>query len=195
MKTRIWLLVLATVLAVAPAAAQVDQAVESVLQALRLPRATQEARVLGVPESDIRGVLDTAREKRVPAGVLSELFEGENEAIRQHGPIDNFGAFVQARLQDGLRGRELAAAIRAEHAARGKGKGHVKGLGDDRGAMKGQDGDREWAGKGGPETGPGRKAEVAGKSGGRGGKPGVAGRSGERGGKPDTAKTRKGGPR
>jgi len=124
MKTRIWILVLMTALVAAPSAAQESSSMlASVLQALRLPRTTQEARTLGVPESDIRAILDRAREKRVSAGAVNELFETENKAIREHGPVDNFGAFVQRRLDEGLRGRDLAEAIRAEHAAHGKGKG------------------------------------------------------------------------
>ena len=61
MKTCIWILVLATALtAPAPATAQESSggALASVLQALLLPRTTQEARTLGVPESDIRAILD-----------------------------------------------------------------------------------------------------------------------------------------
>jgi len=124
MKTRIWTLVLMTALVAAPSAAQESSSMlASVLQALRLPRTTQEARTLGVPESDIRAILDRAREKRVSAAAVNELFETENKAIREHGPVDNFGAFVQRRLDEGLRGRDLADAIRAEHAAHGKGKG------------------------------------------------------------------------
>jgi hypothetical protein len=126
MKTCIWILVLATAWTAAPATAQESSggALASVLQALLLPRTTQEARTLGVPESDIRAILDRARERRVPAADVTELFEHENRAIREHGPVDNFGAFVQRRLDEGLRGRDLAEAIRAEHAAHGKGKGH-----------------------------------------------------------------------
>ena len=125
MKTRIWILALATALLAAPSAAQESSGmVASVLQALRLPGTTQEARTLGVPESDIRAILDKAREKRVRASDVNELLEHENRAIREHGPVDNFGAFVQRRLDEGLRGRDLAEAIRAEHAAHGKGKGH-----------------------------------------------------------------------
>lgn len=126
MKTCIGILVLATALTAAPGAAQESSggALASVLQALLLPRTTQEARTLGVPESDIRAILDRARERRLRAADVTELFEHENRAIREHGPVDNFGAFVQRRLDEGLRGRDLAEAIRAEHAAHGKGKGH-----------------------------------------------------------------------
>src|SRR5688572_21405597 len=124
MKTCIWILVLATALTAAPAAAQESSgALASVLQALLLPRTIQESRTLGVPDSDIRAILDRARERRVRAADVNELFEHENRAIREHGPVDNFGAFVQRRLDEGLRGRDLAEAIRAEHAAHGKGKG------------------------------------------------------------------------
>jgi hypothetical protein len=126
MKTCVWILVVATAWIAAPGAGQESGggALTSVLQALLLPRTTQEARTLGVPESDIRAILDRAREKRLPAAEVTELFEHENRAIREHGPVDNFGAFVQKRLDEGLRGRDLAEAIRAEHAAHGKGKGH-----------------------------------------------------------------------
>ena len=125
MKTLIGILVLATSLAAAPSAAQEPSGMlASVLQALLLPRTTLEARSLGLPESDIRAILDKARERRLRAADVNELLEHENRAIREHGPVDNFGAFVQRRLDEGLRGRELAEAIHAEHAAHGKGKGH-----------------------------------------------------------------------
>jgi len=134
MKTRIWTLVLMTALVAFPSAAQESSSMlASVLQTLRLPKTTQEARTLGVPESDIRAILDRAREKRVSAAAVNELLETENKAIREHGPVDNFGAFVQRRLDEGLRGRDLADAIRAEHAAHGKGKGP-----DTPGAAKGK---------------------------------------------------------
>lgn len=61
--------------------------------------------------------------KKVPAHEARQVIDEERVARRDHRPVDNFGAFVQSRLQAGLRGQELAAAIRAEHAARGKGKG------------------------------------------------------------------------
>lgn len=163
MKTRIWILALATAFAAAPSAAQESSggALTSVLKALLLPRTTQEARTLGVPESDIRAILDKARERRLPAAAVNELLDGENKAIREHGPIDNFGAFVQRRLDEGLRGRELAEAIRAEHVAHGKGKGHAENPEAAKG--KGHAENPEAAkGKGQPET----PAAAKGKKGG-----------------------------
>jgi hypothetical protein len=170
MKTPIWILALATTLAATSSAAQETSGggLATVLQSIfGLPKATQEARVLGVPESDLRVVLDTAREKRLPAGVVAEMIRDENDAIRENGPIDNFGAFVQARLNEGLRGRDLAAAIRAEHVAHGKGKG--QGL------------SRSSA----PAGSPGKSGSA--------GKPGSPGKS-EAAQKDKAAKSKKGGP-
>lgn len=129
MQSPVAFLVIAAALAATPAAAQEtpNAAMASLLQALRLPRATQEARSFGVPEQDLRAIFDRAHALRLPAGVLTEVIEVENTSIREHGPVDNFGSFVQARLDQGLRGNDLAAAIRAEHASHGKGKGHLHG--------------------------------------------------------------------
>lgn len=127
-----WFMAALAVTAIAAPALAQESAVslrDRILQAARLPEATQEARVLGVPERDLRTIFGTAREQRLPAGVLTEVIVTQNEAVREHGPVENFGAFVQSRLAQGLRGRELAAAIRAEHASRGIGKG--KRLRDD----------------------------------------------------------------
>ena len=114
------------VVAAAPVAAQDsnDEFVKGLLQAIRLPTVAREARTLGIQDRDVRAILTTARGRRIRAGSVAELFAAENDAIREHGPIDNFGAFVQQKLDAGLRGRELAAAIQAEHGARGKGKGY-----------------------------------------------------------------------
>lgn len=122
---------LALMLVAVPAFAQEsgDMSVAQLIQAFRLPAATREARQLGVPERDLIDIFRTARERQVSAGSLADLLFEENDAVRKHGPIDNFGAFVQDKLHQGLRGRELAAAIHAEHARRGMGKG-VKRAGD-----------------------------------------------------------------
>lgn len=171
MQSRIGILILATALAVAPAAAEDmhTMARESLLQSLQLPRVTQEARLLGVGDRDIRDMFVMARDNRLTTGDLTRLFEVENEAIREHGPVDNFGAFVQARLNQGLRGKELAAAIHAEHAARGMGKGNMPG---------------QYGHPGGKGDSPMNRVE--------GRKPGSPDRPGAPGGKPDPSK--KGGP-
>ncbi len=100
---------------------------------LNIPKRADEVRKAGVPDSTVQRVLDIFGEKRVPPEQQEEILTAERDAAREHGPTDNFGAFVQARLDQGLRGRELAAAIRAEHAARGKGRGNARNQGQDRG--------------------------------------------------------------
>lgn len=111
--------------------------IETILGAILLPAETQEARVLGVPEEDLQTIFTTARERKLPSYTIREIFVESNEAIREHGPIDNFGAFVQARLGQGLRGRDLSDAIRAEHARRGDQSADAPGKSDDRGEHKG----------------------------------------------------------
>ena len=94
---------------------------ERMLRALLLPRTTHEARQAGIAEEELRKVLRAGRDRRIPPDEMELVLREEVRAMEDHGPIDNFGAFVQQRLDQGLRGRELAAAIRAEHTAHGKG--------------------------------------------------------------------------
>ena len=137
LKSMRWMFLLATLVAVP---AHADEAFrQSVLQALRLPTVTRESRDLGVPASDLQSIFATARRLNLPAGNLTDLFDEENKDIREHGRVDNFGAFVQTQLDAGLRGRDLAAAIRSEHAARGIGKGNAGDVGKP-GNSKGQSG-------------------------------------------------------
>ncbi len=155
-----WAALLSLALAV-PAAAQDSGRDRSadILSAILLPGVTREARALGVPDQDVKSILAMARDRRVRAGDLTDVFSHENDAIRKHGPIDNFGSFVQGKLDSGLRGRDLAAAIHAEHGARGMGKGAAMGAGKSNDSH-GKSGD---AGK--PHDGPGKSGE-AGKKGG-----------------------------
>jgi hypothetical protein len=107
-------------------------AIAALMRVLRLPQTTADARQAGVPDSAIRVVLDQIRRRGVPAGDAQEAVEAETEAVKAGAPKDNFGAFVQAQLAAGKRGRELADAIRAEHARmghgpKGGGQGHEHG--------------------------------------------------------------------
>ena len=97
-------------------------AAERVLAAALIPGLAVDARAAGVAEKEIGTLLDVFRTKSVPAGEAKVILDEEVRGVRAHGPVDNFGSFVQARLAEGLRGQQLAAAIRAEHAARGKGR-------------------------------------------------------------------------
>jgi hypothetical protein len=146
-----------------------------ILQAIALPTIAGMLRDRGVPVEELETAIFGARGKGVPA-------------VEANGPIENFGAFVQARLDAGLRGRELAQAIRAEHARRGIGKGSrlesrgpgQEGQGRPGAAGRGQDGARPDAagrqGQGGPEVrdtsrGPDPEGPHAADSAGRRGPP------------------------
>jgi len=154
--------------------------IDSVMRALRLPRTTTEARQKGVPDSTIGGIIDLLFRDRVPAADAQKVVEDELAATEKGQPVDNFGAFVQAQHRAGLRGRQLADAIHADHARRGIGQGKEKARqgGEDRG-----------------KAGAGRRDEDREKPGeargGQGGQPDSAKRSephGKRGGGPDSAK-------
>jgi hypothetical protein len=118
--------------AASPGAAQEGRATEAreatarARAALELPRTVDSVRKHGgIPESEMGAVIGDARRRGVPAHETRDVLVAADAAIRQNGPVDNFGAFVQGRLAAGLRGRDLANAIRAEHARRGIGKGKL----------------------------------------------------------------------
>jgi len=94
----------------------------TILEALRLPALVTEARGAGVPETAVRQVLDALRRRGVGADEAALVVREEVAAVNAGAPRDNFGAFVQAQLDAGLRGRALAEAIRKEHRARGIGR-------------------------------------------------------------------------
>ena len=96
---------------------------DEILAAIELPGKAQALRNKGVEKAQVREALRAARGKKLKAKQARDLLEGAEGAVNENGPIDNFGAFVKSKLAEGLRGRELASAIRAEHKARGKGKG------------------------------------------------------------------------
>lgn len=112
-------------------AQQTQPSAESALitNLLNLPMAADAARRAGIPGGTIWDVLDSLRRRRVPAEDAEQIVRGELEAVERGAPKENFGAFVNAQLARGLRGRELAAAIHAEHARRGIGQGRGRGPG------------------------------------------------------------------
>jgi hypothetical protein len=89
---------------------------------LNLPRAVERARRAGIPSDRIQEVVDSLRRRRVPAADAEQIVRGEVDAVESGAPRENFGAFVNSQLARGLRGRDLAAAIHAEHARRGIGR-------------------------------------------------------------------------
>lgn len=120
-------------------------AIESILGAIGLPGVVSEARNEGVADSTLAVVIEELRDRGVLAAEAEDVLAQEVEAVRSGGPIDNFGAFVQSQLAAGLRGRELAATIRAEHRAMGVGMppqrpDRVRGMREGGGQGRGQRG-------------------------------------------------------
>ena len=112
-------------LVIAPATAfpQQNALASRVTAALAIPFQVDTLRLRGVPEDQVRIVIDEARRRKLPASETHDILGEANRDVRDHGPVNNFGAFVQSQLASGKRGRALAAAIRAEHQRRGVGKG------------------------------------------------------------------------
>ena len=138
--------------------------VEQLLDAARLPVEAASARQEGVAGDEIRSVLEAMRTARVPAHEAVTVMDTARAARRDHGPVDNFGAFVQAQLASGKRGRELAAAIRAEHGRSGKGRSSGAAAGE-RGRGRGNS-DTAAAGKATGRNAPGRgRSDSAGAAG------------------------------
>lgn len=142
-----FLLLFSMVLALAAPALAQDEAepakeltiLERAQRAAELIQASQEARSAGIPEEEVKEVLEGARDRGLTPEETEEVLSEATAAVEESGPVDNFGAFVQARLDDGLRGKELAAAIHQEHKLHGKGKGHGKDKDKGKGKGKGKD--------------------------------------------------------
>ena len=120
---RRWMALTAFALAAPPALAAQDGALlDKVRTAMNLPVRTAEARDAGVPDERVKSTVWDIFRSGVPAEDATRIFDEEVRIVREGGSKDNFGAFVRSRVEAGLRGRELADAIHAEHARRGMGK-------------------------------------------------------------------------
>lgn len=111
--------------AAAPVAAQLplpQTPKQKAMSTVGLPQIVEQARQVGVEETKIRVILDSLQQRGVSANDAEMILRDEVEAVRAGAPQENFGAVVNAHLARGLRGRDLATAIRAEHARRGTGK-------------------------------------------------------------------------
>jgi hypothetical protein len=105
-----------------PSAAVAQDWLGKALTAALLPVSAAQARDAGVPDAQVRDILGTLRRNRLPADDAWHVLDEEVRVVREGGPKDNFGAFVQTQLDAGLRGRELAEAIREEHRRQGIGR-------------------------------------------------------------------------
>jgi hypothetical protein len=117
---------------------QAAPADSSIWSILKLPQTVEEGRQAGIPSGSIWGVLDSLRRRNVPAEDAEQIVRDEVDAVKAGAPKENFGATVNALLTRGLRGRELAAAIHAEHARRGIGQGRGQRQGQVRNQGKGK---------------------------------------------------------
>ena len=137
-------------------------------EAIELPARAEKLRKAGHDPAQVREALQAARDAKLPADEAEDLLENEEKASKEHGPVDNFGAFVRERLKEGKRGKELAQAIREEHERQGKGKG--KGPDGEKG-RKGPHGDEDGKGHGGDKGDKGQGGDKGkGKGKGKGGK-------------------------
>lgn len=93
----------------------------AIVRALDFPLIMQRARAAGAPDSTLTKVLEAMRSRGLPAHDAAAALETEVEIVEQGGNRDNFGQFVKSQVESGLRGQDLAAAIRAERARRGMG--------------------------------------------------------------------------
>ena len=145
----------------APLHAQVPEWVTQILAAAQLPVTTAQARQEGVPNEEIRAVLDAMGRAGVPAHEATAVIDTARVVRNEHGSMDNFGGFVQAQLASGKRGRELSAAIRAEHARLGRGRGNA-GRNTGGGRRGGQDSLRAQGRSGAPPAGQAGAADAKG---------------------------------
>jgi hypothetical protein len=116
-------------LATSVGAQQPPQQDSSIWDILNLPQTVDEGRRAGIPSGSIWAVLDSLRRRGVPGADAGQIVRAEVDAVKGGAPRENFGKYVNAQLARGLRGRELAAAIHAEHARRGIGRGKPQSAG------------------------------------------------------------------
>lgn len=112
--------------AIAPPSATSVEASQRLRYAAQLPIRTTELRNSGVHDTTIHRLLELFRQRDIAPAAVDSILLVERDAARELGPTDDFGAFVQQQLDSAKRGPELAAAIRAEHEARGRGNGPAR---------------------------------------------------------------------
>ena len=80
-----------------------------ILRAMLLPLLAQEARAAGMPEEDLLLLLTESQRHQIPAERAGELLEESTKALRENGPVDNFGAFVACcAISDRISPRDCA---------------------------------------------------------------------------------------
>lgn len=95
----------------------------------KIPDVQEEARLAreaGIPDEDVKMIMTQARERNLSPEETGAILREGRLARQENGPVDNLGLFVKARLDEGLRGPDLAQAIQQEHKLHGKGQAHLQ---------------------------------------------------------------------
>ncbi len=103
-----------------------DEQRAALMEALELPKQTEELRRSGVSDDDIREALEVFRQPSGDEGEggqrraaeASRVFRSEAETAREHGPMENFGEYVRGEVEQGKRGRDLAESVRERRDGR-----------------------------------------------------------------------------
>jgi hypothetical protein len=86
---------------------------DDILAVIDLPLAAADARDAGVEETEIKEALDVTRDAGLSAGDASVAVAEEAELTRTRGVKRGFGHWVRMQVAAGLRGKQLAAKIKA----------------------------------------------------------------------------------
>jgi len=89
---------------------------DDILAVINLPIAAADAREAGVEETELKAALEVTRETGLSAGDASEVVAEEAEQTRTRGAKKGFGQWVKMQVAAGLRGKALAAKIKARKA-------------------------------------------------------------------------------
>jgi hypothetical protein len=146
------LLLLGSGLMLASPGSATDRMGFDAVQATRLPVMADDLRQMSVPESDLREILEAARARGMGASEATDALENVKGSEKE-GHLDNLGTYVKSKLEEGLRGRELAAAIHEEKARR---------RGDPPGHAHGHDQEHGQEGRGNENAGRGRDEDRGG---------------------------------
>lgn len=93
-------------------------AAESVSRRSSLSGLLTQSRQVGLPDAQVQGLYDQLRQRGVADADAQQLVAGEVESVRAGAARQTFGSAVNQQVARGLRGRELATAIRAEQQRR-----------------------------------------------------------------------------
>jgi hypothetical protein len=124
-------LILAGALLATPVMAQDGKkdASKRILDAIALPEKAEALRGSGMSADEVRGALDAAEMAGVSATETTELIDAATSSEDGDAWQGNFGSYVKSQLDSGLRGQELAEAIKAEKSVRKADKEAAKAAG------------------------------------------------------------------